>query len=265
MVMLPEGIDGAVVEFESPVCYGESNGFVVIDDIIGGVAPYTITVDGSELDGNFVDTLSAGTHTVMIVDESGCSWETTVSLDEGTLANVSAGPDLVIDIGDEANLTFETNLPSEYIDSIIWGPSHLLSCSICPSPTVSLFEEAMFSVTLVTVDGCEATDQLNVFVKEEIDYYIPNVFSPNSDGTNDQFTLYAPELPVTISDMLVFDRWGEQVFRAQNIQSNDPMQGWDGHFNGAMLQPGVYTYLFVIDDNGENERSTLSGDVTIIR
>jgi gliding motility-associated-like protein len=68
-----------------------------------------------------------------------------------------------------------------------------------------------------------------------------------------------------IDKMLIYDRWGEQIFQAQNFASNDPMQGWDGHFRGTMLQPGVYTYVIMLEEGYNDKYSTLSGDVTIIR
>ena len=65
--------------------------------------------------------------------------------------------------------------------------------------------------------------------------FIPNAFTPNQDGVNNQFEFYGFPEPVKLT---VFDRWGNIVFSSPNYQNN-----WDGTFNGKTLPLGSYTYL----------------------
>lgn len=62
---------------------------------------------------------------------------------------------------------------------------------------------------------------------------LPNVFTPNGDGTYDE---YQPILESTdIVEWAVYNRWGAEVFRTK-----DADQSWDGTSNGQPVAEGVY-------------------------
>lgn len=73
--------------------------------------------------------------------------------------------------------------------------------------------------------------------------YIPNAFTPNSDGKNDDFKpvmFFIRDEPLNRYqeyDFMVFNRWGEILFRTDDLS-----KGWDGKAGGADAQPGVYGY-----------------------
>lgn len=65
------------------------------------------------------------------------------------------------------------------------------------------------------------------------DFIMPNVFTPNNDGVNDNF------VPVKYAGMkhgrlTVFNRWGNEIF------TGDLKTGWDGFAEGKMCSDGVY-------------------------
>ena len=68
-------------------------------------------------------------------------------------------------------------------------------------------------------------------------YFLPNVFSPNQDGTNDAFQAF-PWKFVDSVDVRIHSRWGELVF-----QTGNPDVGWDGKHmaTGEAVADGVYT------------------------
>ena len=79
-----------------------------------------------------------------------------------------------------------------------------------------------------------------------INIYVPRVFTPNGDGTNDVLKPILVGIQ-TFQYFTVYNRWGNIIF-----QTTDPNQGWDGTFKGVP-QP-VETYLWIaagIDDNGK--------------
>lgn len=86
-------------------------------------------------------------------------------------------------------------------------------------------------------------------------YYVPNVFSPNWDGNNDEFIFFTPSQ--LKYDMLVYDRWGELVFKGINLNSN--VDGWNGTFRNKDCLPDVYVYQIRTDE------IYLIGDITLIR
>ena len=110
----------------------------------------------------------------------------------------------------------------------------------------------------------ELTDSVCIDVFDCLDYRLPNVFTPNGDGINDQFTPFMPYSGVTKIEMEIFNRWGKRVFRTE-----DPDILWDGTDETTHLpsSDGVYYYgckLYVNSLAGEIYY-LLNGSVTLIR
>ncbi|NUQ26854.1 MAG: gliding motility-associated C-terminal domain-containing protein [Saprospiraceae bacterium] len=92
--------------------------------------------------------------------------------------------------------------------------------------------------------------------------YIPNVFSPNDDGINDEFK---PLFDCTPSDfeMKIFNRWGKMVY-----QSKSADEGWTGKEKNKDLPSDLYAYYIKItfQDEGQGTTSEIfSGEVSILR
>ena len=87
----------------------------------------------------------------------------------------------------------------------------------------------------VSNNYCSNADSITVTVSES---YIkaPNVFTPNGDGTNDEFRVAYKS--IISFEAWVFNRWGRQVYHW-----TDPQKGWDGNINGRKATPGAYFYI----------------------
>ena len=96
--------------------------------------------------------------------------------------------------------------------------------SLMPGPDGNLRRNEGPALDTVCVDNCPF-------------YFLPNVFSPNQDGTNDAFQAF-PWKFIDSVDVRIHSRWGELVF-----QTGDPDVGWDGtHMaTGEAVSDGVYT------------------------
>ena len=93
--------------------------------------------------------------------------------------------------------------------------------------------------------------------------YLPNVFSPNGDGINDDFRpLLPPGIQIGKYEFRIFDRWGNLVF-----ETMDPEKSWDGSFRGGVLPQGVFLYYLFIEytDDFEENFAKFSGDVLLTR
>ena len=93
--------------------------------------------------------------------------------------------------------------------------------------------------------------------------YVPNAFSPNNDGINDEF-LPLPGSDCTISDyeIKIFDRNGSLVF-----QTNSSTEGWNGKHRGELAPATVYYYIFrytLMAEFGE-EKEIETGDLSLLR
>ncbi|WP_372753524.1 gliding motility-associated C-terminal domain-containing protein [Labilibaculum sp.] len=88
---------------------------------------------------------------------------------------------------------------------------------------------------------------------------VPNVFTPNGDGQNDEFKVKSQSLKSFKAT--IFNRWGRVVYSSQN-----PDEGWNGKVNGKLATPG--TYFYVIKATGEEEEKktyTKKGSFMLIR
>lgn len=92
-----------------------------------------------------------------------------------------------------------------------------------------------FLITLIVSNdlGCADTLYREICVDNRVLFYVPNIFSPNGDGTNDELKIQA--YGMTDITWNVFTRWGENVFEAHSFDET-----WDGSNQGRSLNPGVY-------------------------
>ena len=82
-----------------------------------------------------------------------------------------------------------------------------------------------------------ASDSMEVTVAVAESYLaVPNVFTPNGDGKNDEFRVAYRSL--RDFHIWVYNRWGKLVY-----ESTDPAKGWDGNINGRPAAEGAYFYV----------------------
>ena len=100
------------------------------------------------------------------------------------------------------------------------------------------------------------TDQMTVYVTP----YMPNAFTPNGDGNNDDFKIVGlPPENITEFNIQIFNRWGQIVFA-----TNDILHSWDGTFNGEICPEGDYTWVIFYEDNKKTKTSN-KGTLTLLR
>lgn len=92
--------------------------------------------------------------------------------------------------------------------------------------------------------------------------YVPNAFTPNDDGRNDVFQVFAEDndmCELASFRMNIYDRWGKKVF-----ESDDPEVGWDGK---NIDKTGVFTYTIQYEYPFHRKTQTLikKGTVTLIK
>jgi len=79
---------------------------------------------------------------------------------------------------------------------------------------------------------------MTIFVHYESVLEVPNIFSPNNDGYNDEFRVKARELQTY--NCVIYNRWGEKVF-----ETTDFNESWNGKKmnEGGNLSAGAYYYV----------------------
>jgi len=87
--------------------------------------------------------------------------------------------------------------------------------------------------------------------------YLPNAFTPDHDGSNDQFG--AVGINVEEYQLKIFNRWGELIF-----ESSDIAYKWDGSHKGQPVPDGVYVYTLVAKELVTGKRISKTGTVTVL-
>jgi large repetitive protein len=205
------------------------------------------------LTGEFSPSVAgAGTHQVIYSIPGSCGDTDTLSIIVYAAPSANAGPDQTIEWG------ASTNLNASGGTSYSWTPSGGLSCTNCPDPTAAPGETTTYYVTVTNANGCTSLDSVTVYIEmPDGELFVPNLFSPNGDGLNDQLFVFGNNIEyVTFT---VYNRWGQKVFETNNIEL-----GWDGTFNGKKLDPAVFVY-YVRATYTAGREVTKSGNVTLVR
>ena len=262
----PNPLDASLIATETS-CNGVNDGRIIADIITGGTAPYSYSINGL----NYQPTdiiffgLSGGNYDVSVRDANGCIYEETILVPEPPLIVVDLGQDVELELGSSMMLEAIVNTTDSLAYSWSSNPGDSsMSCLDCPMPIITPVTTTTYTVTVEDTSGCTATDQIVVRLDKNRNVFIPNVFTPNGDGRNDEFYVYAGVGVERIKTFLVYDRWGSKLFEVTNVQPNDASIGWDGKFRGQDVQAGVYVFFIEIEF-ADGLVFPYKGDLTLIR
>ncbi len=119
---------------------------------------------------------------------------------------VNAGPDRTINAGQTVNIQ---PVISPDVTSVTWTPSSGIQSSSYPGIIAKPMGTTEYTVEASNIAQCKTSDKVTVFVVcNNANVFIPNTFSPNSDGSNDIFYVRGTGL-FRIKSFRVFNRWGE--------------------------------------------------------
>lgn len=135
------------------------------------------------------------------------------------------------------------------------------------NPTVTFPKAGIYRITMVAsnpVTGCKSEVSGFVEVKNDINCFIPNSFTPDYDGLNDRFfPVFSPFGLDPKSYLLeIYNRWGQLIF-----SSTDHTEGWDGTFRNygeGVLQQDSYNYQLTYKDL-EGRKYQRNGLVMLLR
>ncbi|MBK8623428.1 MAG: gliding motility-associated C-terminal domain-containing protein [Saprospiraceae bacterium] len=246
-----------------PEC-GDSTGVISFQSA-DTAGPYELIINGMNEDVipalPFDKELPPGEYLVSLVSPDGCQKDYSFTI------NDNSTPSITLDSTNLGNDVYRLELTGETagIYDISWSPSSIFSCDDCLVTIASPLEGTQVTLEYLYGEDCveTLTFRLNKAVVGEFEF--PNIIRPETAG-NGIFFVVSPENFVgRILQMSVYDRWGNKVFNAENIELDDPSAGWDGRFDGGDVIPGVYVYVVEIIDLGSTKRSVFSGDLTVIR
>jgi gliding motility-associated-like protein len=257
------------IRFSAVSCFGKKDGSITIDSITNGQAPYLISFNGGAFGTKkqFTD-LAPGDYTIVIQDANGCevTVEAKVAEPEEVIVDLVVnieGQDSIVELGDSVKLTVVVNPPFDSLDAVIWSPPGLIPCDTCETNWIAPTRQTTITIE-VDKSGCKDDDKVTIYVKKTRPVYVPNAFSPNGDGTNDEFYIFAGNSVTKIKSFLVFNRWGESVYEYYNFEPNNPAFGWKGDHRGEPMDPGVFTWFAEIEFI-DGKSDIYEGDVILMK
>lgn len=256
----------ATLDGISSGCFGSSDGSIVIESISGGTAPYEFSLDGEffqTLDpgGAIIPNLTAGAYTVFVQDANDCQLSLSTGVPEATALQLELGEDETIKLGDSILLDPQFDFTPA---SWTWTPIVGLSQPDTFVTYAAPLETTVYQLEMADENGCTVSDIIRIIVERDLNVYVPSAFSPDGDGTNDVFMIFAGQGVEEVESFQIFDRWGDQVFFKGPFQPNDPLYGWDGTHNGQDMNAAVFVYFAEIR-LVTGERVMLEGEVLLLR
>jgi gliding motility-associated-like protein len=204
------------------ICEGES--FAV------GIHNYSLT-------GNYSDTLFSN---------NGC--------DSIILTNLTVNPYPIINLGNDTSICDGSSI----ILNAIYPNATYLWQDNSTNPIFIVTQPGLYMVK-VSTDSCSSMDSINIVFRDcEIKLELPNIITPNNDGSNDLFLPLQSKNIEKINTQL-FNRWGNLIFETDNLQIE-----WDGKSKGQLVADGVYFWIVNYTDvNGKVEM--MKGSVTVMK
>lgn len=223
-VIVDSSLEVAIEASATTACSGETIALAV-----DGNFDSILWSDNSETSSTQAE--SSGLYSV-VVTSSGCTAYDEIQIVFYPMPTISAGndtinncnPGIVLTGIGTGTLTWEPNATLTVLTTFDGSTTALVN------PTIDTY------YTLTATNGvCTTSDQ--VLVEADCSSItIPNIFTPNGDGSNDTF-----EVQVTGASyyhLRIFNRWGDLIW-----ESKDPMKRWNGSANQSDVPDSVYYWL----------------------
>lgn len=227
--------------------------------------------DGSPTEnGLFVSHVynTPGTYTATIIytDNIGCKDTANASNTITIFAVPDAAfePSLDITTVVDAEISFDNQTTNLNSNTYMWDFGGLDN-STSINPTYLFTNSGEYFVTLIATspDGCQDTAVKKITINPDVVLYVPNAFTPGTDGLNDVFQIFLPPTGVDFStfSLVVYDRWGELIYKTADVN-----ESWNGRRNnsGEILKQDIYVYKITFQDEKKKHYEKL-GHVSLLR
>ena len=229
----------------TPEICGESNGEVTV--AASGKNPFSYTLDGDTQTSTTFSNLLSDNYTLIVTDDNSCTTDSSFVLPQeiGVDASFTANPETGYEpLSVQFTNTTQNATDYEwYIDDAFWDNSIHTSAYF---DTAGVYDVMLYAYN--NLPACVDSFALKIIVEDTMTVRIPNVFTPNGDFSNDDFTIdvrRAKEIKATI-----LNRWGNVMHEAQE-KSNGTEQTitiWNGEAQNQPATESTYFYKFEITD-----------------
>jgi len=240
---------GVTLTANDVTCPGLSNGSIV-STVTGGTPTYTYSwLPGGETTPDLTN-IPGGTYNLTVTDANNCDSTVSVTVIELPNGAVAGFDTATVPVCEGLQVTF-TNMSSG-ATTYLWDFGD--GTTSTDANPVHVFPYGFSgTVTLSASDGgCSHTYTLSINAGELEDHLVvtaPNVFTPNGDGLNDCFNVDLGGTIENCSELTIFNRWGNEVFKDENGAC------WDGD----NARSGTYFYIIKVNE------TTFKGSLTLLK
>lgn len=238
---------------QDEVCENSYTGSIIAN-IAGGSPPFTFIWSNGAITQNQAN-ISNGSYSLTITDVNGCTFDTTLAVAYSIAASFTAVPPT----GPPPLAVSFTYTGTAGI-SYLWAFGDGTATDSTENPVHTYIDPGNYNASLtVFIDSTSScTVTFTVVVVTPSFLIIPNVFTPNGDGFNDNFIIQNAGL--ASFSCVIFNRWGKNIY-----EWSDPSKGWDGKTSaGKAVQDGVYYYIISAKGQDGLDYSE-HGTVTLVR
>lgn len=254
IVEVPAGPQIHEVIANRPVC-AMGQGSLVLE--ASGEGDLRYSLDGIEFQANpeFMD-LTAGKYSIWVEDTNGCT----------AVAESEILPADSFLIQKITTIAASCDTDNGSIDIEIFGEFDVLSYRLDDrTQTTAQFQNVSAGTHHLTIlhDSDCRIDTMIILPGNRCPVFVPNSFSPDHDGINDDFRIYTnSENDITVKSYSILDRWGGKIYQADNFSIREEKYWWDGTVNANQLTQGLYVYIIqILYEDGNVE--LLTGEVNI--
>lgn len=251
-------------------------------NVTSGCSPLQVTFTDNSVPASstvlwdFGNGVASSTSSSAIYTSSGCYDVTLTSTNAGGCSNVQTFDDIVCVLEDPIADFFTSNYSTSMYDPTFqfinqsenavtysWDFGNETYSSLV-NPSVTYAENpTSYSVQLVAYNAAGCTDTVTkiVSVTDELIFFVPNSFTPNGDEFNNSFNpVFTSGFDPYEFSFVIFNRWGEIVF-----ESKDATVGWDGTYNGSIVQEGVYAWTVRMKAIQSDKKYTFNGHLNVLK
>ena len=175
-------------------------------------------------------------------------YKTTVALPKFKTINTSS----------VSQIPFSTGLKYDWS----WGKSYKIGGDTLKNSNIIFGKDTgtyWIKLVVTTDKGCKDSTLSRVLIGPDIIVFVPDAFTPDNAGPNDNNTFIPKVINNKTFYMGVYNRWGEKMY-----ETNDLNKGWDGNFLGKPAPQGVYIYRIVVTSL-EDKQFEYNGTFTLLR
>lgn len=177
-----------------------------------------------------------------------------------------SGP-VTANIGADVTLSLQNNnWTGLNLDSIVWTSNNKTLCTgNCQQISFKVPEtETNYEVIVYFNSVCISTKTHTIMPTRVTNITVPNIINVNGQSNNGGFKVFTDDESLLVTNMSIYDRWGNLLFTAKNFYPAQSDISWNGKWGNTDVVPGVYVYFIECSSELSGNR-ILNGDVTIIR